>query len=221
MNGNLSITIAGTVIDSKKITGCVVIDAANVTIRNSQIINTCGWAVKITPNGIGALITDTEVSCNNTQGKAIVIQRQATIDRSYLHGCEDGVYIDHAGTVQNSYITGLFHGSDGHTDALQLTEGGADGGVNMLHNTAVNQDPQGSSVLSADTAGFKGPIKFDNNLVAGGGYSARCSSDREPGFTVTNNRFNPKYVQYGPWTQCSNVTTSGNVNDVTGAKMVP
>jgi hypothetical protein len=216
VNGNVSVSTAGTVIDGQDIKGCLSVSAANVVVRNSRI--TCQGAWVITARGANLLIQDTEVSCGKTQGKAIVGSGYTAL-RVNLHDCEDGAWFDPAGgTIKASYVHGMFHGTDGHTDSVQLAAGAHD--VNVLGNTLVNEDPQGSSVISIDTTGST-RITIAGNLLAGGGYSLRCPAGTSAGFIITGNRFNTTYVQYAAWNDCAGEAGSGNVDDVTGKTLTP
>jgi len=215
-SGDLSITTAGATLDGWDIHGCLTVTAANVTIRNSRVTCTSGgWAVNA--RGAGLLLDHITVSCGGTHGDGIVgvTFTAVAVDVS---GCEDGIYMDNSSpcpVVRDSYVHDPFHATGAHTDVLQLA-GNACG--TFTHNTLTNNDPQGSSVISADTTDVHDVI-VTGNLMAGGGYSMRCP---DPGHgtnvQVLNNRFNSTWVQYAVWNGCDDeAKVSGNVRDETGA----
>ena len=167
VNGDMSVTTAGATLDGWDIHGCLDISAPNVTIRNSRV----GCAVwSINARGTGLLLDHVTVSCGGTAGKGVVGVTFTAVALD-VSGCEDGFYIDPAGaTIRDSYVHDLFHASGAHTDSVQVVAGGQ---VVVDHNTLENPDPQGSSVISADTTDVRDVI-VRGNLLAGGGYSMRC-----------------------------------------------
>jgi len=188
----------GRVYEGLAISGCVSVEAANVTIRNSTIKSSgCAWVVA--GRAPGLVLDHVTVSCLNSPNKAVVVQQGGVLTAVRLFGCEDGAWFDPAGgTIQNSYINGMFDNSGGtqqHTDVVQLAAGAQH--VRVLHNTLINDDQSGSSVLTDDTPG-SADVVMDGNLTAGGGYSIRFpGSGTAPDFYITNNRMSPTYVQYG------------------------
>ncbi len=226
VNGDQSVTTAGATLDGWDIHGCLSILAANVTIRNTRVTCTSGgWAVNA--RGANLLLDHIAVSCGGTSGDGIV-GVTFTAAAVNVSGCEDGVYMDNSSpcpVVRDSYVHDPFHASGAHTDVLQVA---ADGCGTFTHNTLTNNDPQGSSVVSADTTAIH-DLLVTGNLMAGGGYSMRCP---DPGHgtnvQVVGNRFSTMWVQYGdpPGTGAMNgcgdeAVVSGNVRDETGAALVP
>ncbi len=222
--GDVSVTTAGATLDGWDIHGCLSILAANVTIRNTRVTcTTGGWAVNA--RGANLLLDHIAVTCGGTHGDGIVgvTFTAVAVDVS---GCEDGIYMDNSSpcpVVRDSYVHDPFHASGAHTDVLQVA---ADGCGTFVHNTLENQDPQGSSVISADTTAIH-DLLVSGNLMAGGGYSMRCP---DPGHgtnvQVVGNRFSEMWVQYGnpPGTGAMNgcgdeAVVSGNVRDETGAAL--
>jgi hypothetical protein len=215
VNGDVSVGTAGATLDGWDIHGCLSISAANVTIRNTRVAGGCNWSVNA--RGPGLVLDHVAVSCGNTAGKGIVGVTFTAIALD-VSGCEDGFYIDPAGaTIRDSWVHDLFHASGAHTDSVQVVAGGQ---AVVTHNTLTNQDPQGSSVISADTTDVHDVI-VTGNLMAGGGYSMRCP---DPGHgtnvQVLDNRFSMTWVQYAVWNGCGDeAKVSGNVRDETGAAL--
>lgn len=224
INGNQSVTTNGATLDGWDIKGCLSISAANVTIRNSRITCTSkGFAVNA--RGANLLLDHITVSCGGTSGDGIVGVTFTAVAVN-VSGCEDGVYMDNSNpcpVVRDSYVHDLFHASGAHTDVLQVAAGACG---TFTHNTLTNNDPQGSSVISADTTDVHDVI-VTGNLMAGGGYSMRCpvrpDGSDAPGTNVqvVNNRLSMVWVQYYVWNGCHDeAKVMGNVRDENGAALV-
>lgn len=222
--GDTIVTVAGSVLDGRNIHGCLTIIAPDVTVRNTLVTgcgSASGWAIE--SRGARAQLSHVTVTCNNTQGKGVV-GSGFTANALDISGCEDGFYVDPAGaSIFNSYVHGMFHGSDGHTDAVQIVDGGQG---TVSHNTLDNRDPQGNSAISADTPGVHDLI-FVGNLTNGGGFSVRCPADNVPpghgtNVRIVNNRLSSLSRQFDIWNGCGNETqVTGNVVDETGRPVSP
>ena len=90
-SGGLTISTAGTVIDAPDITGPVVVNAPNVTIRNTRIRSNSMWVID--NNSTGLLIEDSEIvnrpvsgqnNCHNAIGDS-----NFTVRRTEISGCEN------------------------------------------------------------------------------------------------------------------------------------
>jgi hypothetical protein len=216
-SGDMEIKTAGTVIQNIDLQGCISIWAPNVTIKNSRIH--CGGPYGIFSydkyyTGGGAVFTDVEVDCMNTQATGIASYGfKAT--RINVHGCENGFTVDYSVTIQDSYVWGSFTGNGGHSDGIEIHSAN-----NMItHNTIFNGSPGGTSAIITDPTGLSN-VTISNNLLAGGGYTLYCPKTTSSAVTVTANRFgkiyNPKSGSYAAWTYCNAVAVvHGNVWDDT------
>lgn len=145
-SGPTTITTNGTVIDSKKIVGCLVINATGVIIKNSYIscpIPTRGtgddFAVLCDDGGAGTCgaktfpavtIQDTEIDCvgdgvqgpDSQQGEGGhgISYSNFVAKRVNIHGCADGIFVDSDALIEDSYIHDL------QNDSTPFT-GSADG----------------------------------------------------------------------------------------------
>jgi hypothetical protein len=214
VDGNLTVTEAGAVIEGKDIRGCVDVKAPNVTIRRSKVACTDFYVIgSFTDSNSGGnlLIEDVEVDCKNTNGTGIgsygLVARRLNV-----HNCENGFDIDSNVTVVDSYIHDLFEGSAGHADGIQLA-GGAH--ITIRHNTIF--DPGGTSaIISHPNA--NSDVLVTGNLLAGGAYTLYCPRDSSRDYRVIDNRFSTMFSAkggaYGPWTDCDKVAeVRGNVWD--------
>ena len=142
-SGGMTINTAGTVIDAREITGQVVVNAPNVTIRRSRIRSNSMWVVD--NNSSGLVIEDSEImnrpvagqnNCHNAIGDA-----NFTVRRTELTGCENAANV---GGDNVTFVDSWMHdldtsgpsyvwGNEPHTDGLQMSAG-ADNIV-VRHNT--------------------------------------------------------------------------------------
>ena len=214
VNGDLSVTQAGAVIEGKDIRGCVDIEAPNVTIRRSKV--SCTHFVVIASfsgrySGGGLLVEDVEIDCQNTDGTGIG-SYGLTVRRLNIHGCENGLDIDSDTTVVDSYIHDLYEGPAAHADGIQLA-GGAH--ITISHNTIFN--PGGTSAIISHPDA-NSDVLVTGNLLAGGTYTLYCPRDSSRNYRVIDNRFSTLFSatsgEYGPWADCQKAAqVSGNVWD--------
>jgi hypothetical protein len=223
VNGDISVTAANTIIDSKEIHGCVSVHAPGVIIRKSKVFCSGSYVIysHTDYSGTRLLIEDSEIDCRETNGTAIG-DTNITVRRINIHGCENGFDVDGALTVEDSYIHDLFTGNDAHTDGLQITDVGHD--IVIRHNAILANGDTTSAIISPSTDISN--ILIQDNLMAGGAYTLYCRQNGSgKNYRVINNhfstRYSPKVGAYGPWTDCQDETqVTGNVYHETG-KPVP
>ncbi|MEV0384656.1 hypothetical protein [Nonomuraea sp. NPDC050643] len=206
VNGHLSITKAGTVIDGKDIRGCVLVKAPNVTIRRSKVTCTGHYAIGSFVEeykGGGLLIEDVEVDCrdHHTTG---VGSYGMTARRLDIHGCENGFDTDDTTSVLDSYIHDLYEGATGHADGIQLAGGS---NIRIRHNTIFA--PGGTAaIISHPTKNAN--VLVENNFLAGGAYTLYCPRRSSSDYRVVGNRFGRQFSvkggAYGAWTDCRKVS---------------
>jgi hypothetical protein len=208
-NGDLAVTQKGAVVQGEDIRGCVSVEAANVTIKDSKITCTGYYGVATGTAG-GLLVEDSEIDCqhHNTTGigSAGVIARRLDI-----HGCENGLDVDRNVTIEDNYIHDLYEGATGHADGVQLSIGV---NVTMQHNTIF--DPNGTSAMISNGSDIQN-VLVASNLMSGGAYTLYCPAS-STNYRVIGNRFSKLYGPnggtYGPMDGCGNVAQlSGNLWD--------
>jgi len=207
----LTLSTPGQVYDSKDVTGCITVTAANVTIRNSRI--KCNDSYGIWSRSTGLLVQDTEVDCINTTGTGIV-GGSFTARRVNVHGCENGASADDNVTIADSYIHDLYEGPGSHVDGIQVASDST--GLVFDHNRILNPNSETSAIIVGDNA----TETVSNNFLAGGGFTLYCSPNFA-GFKVFNNRFSRQYWPnggyYGPYANCDGIGQwTNNVWDDTG-----
>lgn len=240
--GPTTISTAGTVISGKLIKSCIQVTAPRVTIRNSKItctgpayatVSVDDGAFDATDPANRLLLVDTEVVCvpdaNGNAGTGIG-EAGFILRRVNLHGCENGGDINQNVIVEDSFIHDLWNYADNHSDGLQFAnhlEAGKEvkgtRNVTIQHSTIYSTSPdgtKGTSAIIGNLGGDKG-IVIDGNLLGGGAYTLYCQPTVDgDDFKVTNNHFSRTVsAAFGPSTECSDATQSGNVWHETGAPL--
>jgi Right handed beta helix region len=209
------ITVAGTVIDRRDVSGCLTIRAANVVIRNSRI-RCSSWGVIYSHEGGSVLVEDSELDCLNTRHGGLD-GSNITARRVEIRGCENGIPAHNNVTVEDSWVHDLVPTSveGAHSDGAQLF-----GGSNIVlrHNTILV--PGANAAITRHVSQFTPSILIQNNFLGGGTYTIYCPYGGGS-FRVEGNRFADGMQQYGLSLSCGGVTWSGNYRDSNGATVSP
>jgi hypothetical protein len=216
-SGGMTISTAGTVVDARDISGPVVVNAPNVTIRNSRIRATSYWAID--NNSTGLLIQDSEIDglrlSNTCIGSSNLIVRRVNI-----HGCENGFNVNPGNmTVEDSYIHDLTTGNGAHTDGAQFGRGAHD--ITFRHNTIDPVSPGGGTATSCiimwdDVDPQNTRVWIENNRLLGAGAAWTMYGPRLPAtdIHVTNNRW--ERGVFGYYNGITSIEFVGNVDDIFG-----
>jgi hypothetical protein len=194
--GPMTITKAGTVIDSKIVNGALTINAHNVVIKNSLLQVANASAINSTDDNNNLLIEDTEITGQGKDasagGIALISRTGYTLLRVNAHDSGDITRMDGHATIQDSWLHDP-SGTNGaqHNDVIQSTNATF---IRILHNRLENPHQQTSCILLKADLGPISNVVVDSNLMAGGGYSfywydANDYSKHISNGTVTNNRF--------------------------------
>jgi hypothetical protein len=201
-SGGMTITTAGTVIDARDISGPVIVDAPNVTIRNSRIRGNAFMLVR--SNGTGLVVEDSELinepvagqpNCHNAIGFG-----GYTVRRSEFTGCENAAdmgggnvtfvdnYVHDLDTVGPSYV---FGNAGPHTDGVQVGEGAQN--LLIRHNWISPQDegtPQSTSAIIMYTGGGtpNSNVWIEDNFLDGSRASYALYAPRRQTHDVYINR---------------------------------
>jgi pectate lyase len=223
--GNVTVSTRGTVIENRRINGCVTVNAANVTIRNSEI--NCNGSSAVWSGSTGLVVEDTEIECGHRPGQTALTPGNYTARRSEMFGCENILWAERNVVIEDSYIHDPIPccgPGDPHTDSIQIPDGASN--IRIEHNTVYggysSQHKFGNAAITG-AAGLSMSVTnvvLNNNLLAGGGYTIDCPGI-DGGFTWTNNRFSRIFVNtvggWGPiYRTCWQHTHSGNVYHETG-----
>lgn len=220
--GPATITTAGTVIDGKKITACLVIKANDVKIRNSLIQSGgCYWNVLSDNGNTGLTLTDVEVDGQgNPNADSAINGGGWTCTRCNLHGTVDGVKAGTGVVLQDSFVHDLVITADSHNDGVQSL---GTTSLKVLRNRIVLADGATSAVLlSTGSASDMRNVQIERNLLGGGAFtvyggyqSGVDDQSKVSNIAVKDNQFTtavfPRSGAYGPLTSAdSPVVVSGN-----------
>ena len=207
VNGDWHITASGTY-TGRDVTGCVYVEASNVTIRASRIRGNCWFSIRTTGingNHPGLRIEDTEIVLASTlEGAYGICCSEYTMTRVNIHGSPNGnagadcVYFNTNVTVQDSFCDtgpvgppGCYGNSSctsAHSDGM-TSDGGNN--VRLIHNTIRNPNRQTSAILLSTNTSSVTNTTITGGLYAGGGYTVYCGTDAggvDAGTVFTNNR---------------------------------
>ena len=209
--GPTTITTAGTVIDSKLITGCLNIKANNVVIKNSRVQSKgCFFNILSDNRNTGLQLTDVEIDGQgNTSGDSAINGGGFACLRCNLHGTIDGAKAQSNVVFQDSYIHDLVNIAGSHNDGIQSL---GTTGLTISHNTIIVKGAATSAViLSTGSASDMRNVAIKRNLLAGGAYTVyggylkgTDSLSKVSNISITDNRFStviyPRSGAYGPLT---------------------
>ena len=106
--GPATITTPGTVIDGKKVTSCLVIEANDVTIKNSLLQSGCFFNVDSYNGNTGLKLTDVEIDGLNSSASDSAINAGGFICmRCDIHDTGDGIKAGNNAIIQDSWIHDL------------------------------------------------------------------------------------------------------------------
>jgi len=194
--GDLVITTAGTVIDSMLVTGSIIVQAPNVTIRNTRVSppHTAYWLIRQTPGATNLDIENSELVGNGVHIGVNMETSGLRVAACDIHDVDTAVSLSgDSATVQDNYLhavkTGV--GAAGHHATLLIHQ-----------NTIVATYPGEAAISFADNNSLTN-VLVDDNLLAGGNYTFYAGGGSgQQQLTVRDNRFSravaPKGGHYGP-----------------------
>jgi hypothetical protein len=198
-SGDVNVTQAGTVIDALDVKGTIWVMAPNVTIQNCRITSTDWTGIWIKPGITGTVVQDNEIlNVGSSPDGANGIFGSGTFLRNDIHDVENGINVTGPSLIQDNYIhhmyapnvrAGTVWGGP-HYDGIEIN--GGISGVDILHNTIINENGQTSAVMINNDFGPVSDIHVDGNYLAGGGYTlysdgSFSSTDKISGVEFTNN----------------------------------
>jgi hypothetical protein len=195
----MTISTAGTVIDSKDISGQLTIAANNVTVKNSRIKSGDYYVVEVNDGITGFTIQDSELDGLSSSGTGLRTA-SATILRNNIHNSVDGILITGSNTtIQDNYIHDLV-APTGTEHIDPITNDGEGNNIIVRHNhiyLASAAHTTACMTFDAFWAGISN-VTEDNNLIEGGTFvlrldglgSEKTAGHTLTGVTVTNNALN-------------------------------
>lgn len=205
--GPVKIT-APTVIDGKDITGCLVIQSSNVTIKRSRITGPgCNWLIEIGADTRNVVLEDVEImsaSRDRYSDRAIVLRGSGTatsrniVRRAHIHDVARGILYDSGGRyvlVENSLIEVASSNPDDHISAMTIY------GVHeaIIRKNTLDVTPSSATsgiVVVYPDWGDATNVTFEENLLNGrGDWCTQIGTHLGSGqyFRFRDNLFGTKY----------------------------
>jgi hypothetical protein len=166
--GTLHVTTDNTVISNLEVFGDIVIDATNVTVKNTRLISeTPSHALRIMERASGFTLTNSEIDGRGSTDNAIY--GFGTMLCNNIHDVENGITVSGPSVIRGNFIHDLRAGKiDPHFDGIQV-DGGRD--IQILRNTVVNNHEQTAAVMLDNYFAGLSNIVVDGNRLIGGGYT--------------------------------------------------
>jgi hypothetical protein len=178
-SGSVTVTQNGAVLSGLDITGCVDVQASDVTITASRI--TCDRAddsaIRVQDGG-EILLEDVEIDGTGVTGATICCGNY-TIRRANIHNTIDGPRLGSNTLVEDSWIHHLARVEGSHNDALQ-TNGGSNIVVRNNRLEAYNpetDDPFNAAIMIGSESVALSDLLFEDNYCNGGNYTIGLRED--------------------------------------------
>lgn len=194
-SGSYYIQTDNTVIDGMDINGIVVIQANNVTIRNTRITTNDFYPIR-RDTGTGLLVEDSEIIGTSTDVTCGIGFDNYTARRVNVHGTVDGFKTQNNVVLEDCYVHDLTVGNGTHNDGAQSTGGN---NVTIKHCTFKLGGADVNACLQiGNEDGGNSNWLVQNCLIDGGGFTINSSSDPtiNSNMRFTGNRFTRNYT-YG------------------------
>lgn len=238
--GGIRVTGTGAVLSGLEVTGQIIIDAPNATVKNN-IVNVCGdssdpdvIAVRYRasdPSYRGSNATISHNTLNGTPAGCSYRARSGvrdiygeapnvTVDGNNITGTGNGITVEYSGTIVNNWIHQLGHIAGDHHSGISAHGGAA--GLLWQHNTVLLYGQAfagGGGVSGALTVyadfGHAQNVTAQDNLISGGSYVVYGGNSGD-GYTTpsTNVKFISNRFVCGAWlygpVAAFNASSSGN-----------
>lgn len=197
--GYTTVNTPGTVIENRRVAGNIVVNAANVIIRNCEFLNDYAFfSIDASSAGCTNLLVE-DCTFLGASSTAVLDGNGAnTYRRLDIRNCPDGFKIGAGGTFEDSYIHDLTPydpATDPHNDGIQFV-----GGVNITirHNRILMGDHATSAILmSSGTDAGGNNCLVENNYLRGGTYTIYANQAGTTNMRFINNTFDPMWVGFG------------------------
>ncbi|HEY4244887.1 MAG TPA: hypothetical protein VGM88_33965 [Kofleriaceae bacterium] len=200
IDGDVTVTTDGTVIEEQDIHGFLRIQANNVVVRDSVIRGTATdatTAILRIDSGTNILVEDTEIAVTTPSVDVDGIwAANATIRRVHIHGGVDGMKASDNTIVECSYIHDLVefdsdpnqNGGPTHNDAIQILDGAH---IEISHNQLTAAMSDNSAIQVTQDFGPVSDLLIHDNWSDGGGCTFNFSHKGGDSLAVTtrDNRF--------------------------------
>lgn len=220
--GPSTITVDGTVISGKDVTGPLIVDAKNVVIKNSKIHGSpSGETAGVYTRNGSTTITDTEI-----YGFAVGLSYgNFTALRVDIHDITyDGIKLSSNASVRDSWIHAPQPNADAHWDGIQVQNGVVNTTISGNNIDGGAADTNSALFLTPDLGpSTDGPLTVTGNWLGGGNFTVAILDGNNGRYfiktiIVRDNRFTTK-GKYGYSNVNVPISQSGNVVDATGAPL--
>jgi hypothetical protein len=175
--GTLRIVEDNTVVSNMVITGDVIIEADNVTLKNVTVLSMNDLsAVHVMDGADNFTLTDSTIDGQGRTHSAV--DGYGTFLRNDIKGAENGINVTGPALIQDNYIHGLRNKGSPHYDGIQV-DGGRD--VRIINNTIINENTQTSAVMLDNYFRGLSNVTVENNRLYGGGYVLYVDASFEGG----------------------------------------
>ena len=206
VNGNITSSSAGQVIDGLNITGEITINDPGVTVRNCR-----ATAININAPNVTVEYCDVVGGTNNNSVMSIVGGDGSTIRYCDISGTENGIWFESNNClIENNYIHDLdYNIPDPHIDGIQLA-GTTSGNIIQHNNIDLNTINTTSCIIMPSTTAN---LTIDANRFNGGAFEVYVNGT---GINLTNNVFGAYAYGYIGGNSAP-ATNTGNIFDGTAA----
>lgn len=209
-NGNQTINTAGTVVDGWDVRGKLIINAANVTVKNSIVhgpaAGGCSNGAAIEAEGDNVTITDVEVVMDHQTACLDGVWLDgigATVTRAHVHGGTDGFKAaNNNQIIQDSYIHDMVWNANDpnqgntetHNDGVQSYPPNRSNQTLRHNRIDMSTVKDTSGNLAANAAWQDGTLnsRLENNYLDGGGCTINIANGTSQTLTpiyINNNHF--------------------------------
>ncbi|KAE8764880.1 right-handed parallel beta-helix repeat-containing protein [Georgenia thermotolerans] len=174
-SGSLLIETPGTVVEGKEITGNIVINADDVTIRNNRINVTEWYGITYDEEVTGTKIIGNEILTEDG-GYVAIAATDAVICGNYIHGFENAITLGRRSIVQANFIEKFqgMPGEDPHFDGIEIYHGSH---THVWGNNIMLTDPSGAWLedtgavnITTHWSDIK-DVDIRGNWIGGGSYT--------------------------------------------------
>jgi hypothetical protein len=243
-SGPLTVTKAGSVVSGLNVSGYILVEAPNVTIKDTEVTQTTAdggqntgsggepWDIYIAPNATGTVVEDSTLHGADSAANAVLYGilnsagTSVTATRDYFYNCAQ-CYAG-PGTLEDSY--GIANGAYPVAHIETVYYGGNQAFLTIKHDTLLapfdkNADgsthPSTAVVYTYSDFGVVSNLTVTDCLLAGGGSTIYGGGSTAVNVQVTNNRFSRLYFPDGGYYGVSlydpaGIIWTGNTWDNTG-----
>lgn len=202
--GNYTVSTAGAIVQNLAVTGAVMVNAPNVTIRSCRFTgNGERSAIVCGGNHGGLKIEDCEVRGNYVD--AAIIGGDWSMTRTEITGLPaDGIKMGSNTTVTDCWLHDFKPGAGAHADGIQIQDGVTNAVIrHNAINTGTGSGHNAALFICPDFGPTtNGPVTIENNLLGGGGFTVYVVDGNNGQYyirtiNVVGNRWQ-RGAQYGP-----------------------